>query len=170
MKNIRLVILDVDGTLTDGTIFLDNHGNELKAFNARDGMAISQSIRNGLECIIMTGRKSQIVELRAKELGITSIYQSVHNKKEKLLDLISELDLTLDNIAYIGDDINDLEVMKLVGFSACPKDAVYEVKQISNYISEYQGGKGAVRDILEYLLKEQGIWNHIIEKFEGSAQ
>jgi 3-deoxy-D-manno-octulosonate 8-phosphate phosphatase (KDO 8-P phosphatase) len=170
MKDIKLVVLDVDGTLTDGKIYIDNNGVETKAFNVKDGMAIAQAIKHDLEIVIMTGRKSRIVEIRACELGISEIYQGVKDKDEKLLQILERKNINLREVAYIGDDINDLKVMKMVGFSACPKDAVKEVKNEVDYISNYNGGEGAVREILELILKEKGIWGKIVEKYEGGNQ
>lgn len=170
MKNIKLIVLDVDGTLTDGSIHIDNLGNEIKTFNVKDGMGIAQAIKNGIECVIITGRKSNIVKMRAEELGIKYVYQGIHNKKQQLEYILKDLKIDFKNTAYIGDDINDLEVMKLVGFSGCPSDSVEEIKEISDFISIYNGGKGAVREIIEYILKKEKLWTHIVSKYEGLAQ
>jgi 3-deoxy-D-manno-octulosonate 8-phosphate phosphatase (KDO 8-P phosphatase) len=170
MESIKMIVLDVDGTLTDGGIYIDNHGNEIKRFNAKDGLAIAQSIKHGVDCAIITGRDSQIVEKRSKELGIKHLYQGVHDKKDKLESIAKEINIPLASIAYIGDDINDLEVMKAVGFPACPNDAVQEVRSISKYIATSDGGKGAVREIIEYILKEKGIWEKIVTNYVGASQ
>lgn len=170
MKEIKLAVLDVDGTLTDGKIYIDNNGIEAKAFNVKDGMAIAQWVKVGLDAVIITGRRSKIVEIRAKELGIKDIYQGIHAKKEKLIEILEEKNIKLSEVVYIGDDINDLEVMKSVGCAACPKNAVKQVKKISNLVSEYNGGDGAVREILELLMEEKGIWEKVIEKYEGVSQ
>lgn len=170
MKDIKLIVLDVDGTLTDGKIYIDSLGNEIKAFNVKDGMAIAQAIKYGIDCAIITGRNSEIVNKRANELGIKHIYQGIHNKKEQLDFILNDLNLDYSNCAYIGDDINDLEVMKQVKFSACPNDAAIEIIECSDYISRYNGGDGAVRDIIERILKKQELWNKIITKYKGIAQ
>lgn len=170
MKDIKLIVLDVDGTLTDGKIYIDSSGNEIKAFNVKDGMAIAQAIKHGIDCAIITGRNSEIVNKRASELGIKHVYQGIHNKKQQLEFILNDLNISKDNCAYIGDDINDLEVMKEVKFSACPSDAVVEIKECSDFISKYNGGNGAVRDIIEYILKKQELWNYIIIKYKGIAQ
>lgn len=170
MKNIKLIVLDVDGTLTDGKIYIDSLGNEIKAFNVKDGMAIAQAIKNGIECAIITGRTSEIVNKRADELGIKHVYQGIHNKKEQLDFILKDLDINYTNCAYIGDDINDLEVMKQVKFSACPSDAAIEVILCSDFVSRYSGGNGAVRDVIEYILKKQELWNDIITRYHGIAQ
>lgn len=170
MNDIKLIVLDVDGTLTDGKIYIDSLGNEMKAFNVKDGMAIAQAIKYGIDCAIITGRNSEIVNKRAKELGIKHVYQGIHNKKDQLSFILEDLKININNCAYIGDDINDLDVMKRVGFSACPNDAVNEIIKCSDFISRYSGGNGAVREIIEHILKQQGFWNEVINKYEGIAQ
>jgi len=170
MKTIKLIVLDVDGTLTDGKLYIDNNGVETKAFNVKDGMAIAQWIKNGFDVVIITGRKSKVVEVRANELGITEIHQKIHDKKGKLLSILKNKNIDLAEIAYVGDDINDLEVMKMVGYPACPKDAVKEIREVSKFISEYNGGEGAVREILEEIMKEKNIWDKIVKKYEGVNQ
>ncbi|WP_394866656.1 KdsC family phosphatase [Paraclostridium bifermentans] len=170
MKNIKLIVLDVDGTLTDGSIQIDNLGNEIKSFNVKDGMGIAQAIKHGVGCAIITGRNSKIVEKRSKELGIEHVYQGIYNKKNQLELILNDLNISFQNVAYIGDDINDLEAMKLVEFSGCPNDSADEVKKSVDFISKYGGGKGAVREIIEYILKKQNLWGEIVNKYEGVAQ
>jgi 3-deoxy-D-manno-octulosonate 8-phosphate phosphatase (KDO 8-P phosphatase) len=170
MKNIKLVLLDVDGTLTDGKIYLNNNGMETKAFNIKDGMAIAQAIKYGMEIVIITGRTSKIVEIRSTELGIKEVYQGIKNKEEKVNEILKKKNIKLNEIAYVGDDINDLKIMKMVSFSACPNDAAKQVKTISNFISEYKGGEGAVREILELILEKKGVWKQVIEKYKGVNQ
>lgn len=170
MQNIKLIALDVDGTLTDGKIYYDNVGNEIKAFDAKDGMAIAQASRNGIDIAIITGRNSSIVEKRAIELGVKYIYQGVHSKIEALESILNISKFKLDEIMYIGDDINDISIMKKVKYRACPKDAVNEVKDISTIISSKPGGYGAVREIIEEVLKVQGKWDKIINKYNGICQ
>lgn len=156
-----IIIMDVDGTLTDGNIYIDNNGIESKAFNVKDGMAISIAIKAGLDIILITSRTSKIVELRAKELGIKEVYQNVKNKIYLIDKIVKSKLKGLHQVVYIGDDLNDLEAMKLVGYSACPVDAAKEVKNIAKFISSYSGGKGAVREILEHILKDIGLWKEI---------
>lgn len=170
MKDIKLVVLDVDGTLTDGKIYIDNNGVESKAFHVKDGMAIVQAIKHGIEILIITGKKSRIVEIRAKELGIKEIHQGIHHKDEMLKELLEKRNMELHEVGYVGDDINDLKIMTMVGFSACPSDAAVEIKQIANYISNFKGGEGAVREILRYILEEKGIWEDIIQNYKGVNQ
>lgn len=170
LKQIKLIILDVDGTLTDGKIYYDSQGNEVKAFNAKDGMAIAQATSRGIEFGIITGRNSSIVERRAYELGIKYLYQGIHNKVEVAEALILKMGITYEEVMYIGDDINDLAIMSKVGWKACPQDAAEEVVECCDIISKYTGGNGAVREIVENVLKSQGKWNEIVTKYRGLKQ
>ncbi len=167
MKDIKFLVLDVDGTLTDGKIYVDDKDNSFKAFNVKDGFALVNWLKLGEEVAILTGKKSNIVERRAKELGIKYIIQGSKNKKQDLKNLLKELNITFENVAYMGDDLNDLGVMKSVGFSACPKDSVQEVLEITNFISSKNGGDGAVREFLEHIMKKNGMWKKILEKYSN---
>lgn len=152
MSKLKMLILDVDGTLTDGKIYMGPNGEVFKAFNAHDGQGIRKLKKAGIETIIITGRESRIVENRAKEIDITEIYQGVSNKKEKLLELIKDKKISLENVGYIGDDENDLEAMQLCGFKACPNDAVERIKSIADYISPKPCNESAVREIIENVI------------------
>ena len=165
MKEINTIFLDVDGTLTDGKVYLDNGKNEFKAFNVKDGLMVVQAIKLGYEVIIMTGRKSEVVARRAGELGIEEYYQGVRDKKTALEKLMEEKGITYTNLAYLGDDLNDLAVMKEARFAACPADAAAEVKESSDLISEFEGGNGAVREILSHILKAKGEYHKVVESF-----
>ena len=167
MENIKILVLDVDGTLTDGKIYVDDKDNSFKAFNVKDGFALVNWLKLGGEVAILTGKKSNIVEKRAKELGIKYIIQGSKNKKQDLKNLLKELNITFENVAYMGDDLNDLGVIKSVGFSACPKDSVQEVLEITNFISSKNGGDGAVREFLEHIMKKNGMWKKILEKYSN---
>ena len=150
---IKYLVMDVDGTLTDGKIYMGNFGEAMKAFNIKDGCGIHDIlIPNNITPMIITGRKSEIVLKRCKELGITGVHQGVKNKIGKLLEITSDL----STIAYIGDDINDLSCMVSVkksgGIVGCPKDAVKKVIEISDFIAEHNGGDGAVRDFIDWLV------------------
>ena len=150
---MKYLVMDVDGTLTDGKIYMSSTGEAVKAFNIKDGCGIHDLlITAGIIPVILTGRKSEIVLNRCKELGITEIYQGISRKTEVLRQIVGNLSET----AYIGDDINDLPCMQLVkeagGIVGCPSDAVKAVKEISDYIAEHEGGNGAVRDFIEWLL------------------
>ena len=155
MKKIRYLVMDVDGTLTDGKIYMTPSGEMMKAFNVKDGRGVQDILLPaGVTPVTVTGRSSGIVNVRAKEIGITEIYQGITNKIELLNNLTEEL----DTVAYIGDDINDLPAMYAVrnagGVIGCPSDAVKTVKSISDYISNYMGGDGAVRDFIEWLFEK----------------
>lgn len=165
MKNIKLLVLDVDGTMTDGKLYIDDKDNAMKSFDVKDGFAIVNWLKLGGEILILTGKKSIIVERRAKELGIKYLIQDSKNKTEDLKKILDELGLQFDNVAYMGDDINDMGVMSKVKLSACPRNAVSEVQAICNYKSEKNGGDGAVRDFLEYIMKNNGMWQKVIEKY-----
>lgn len=155
MGKIKYLAMDVDGTLTDGKIYMGMDGEACKAFDVKDGCGIHDiAIPNGIIPIIITGRKSEIVSRRCKELEIINVYQGVKDK----LNVLSKITADFSEIAYIGDDINDLQCMTKVkqegGLVGCPNDAVIEVKNISDFISEYNGGAGAVRQYIEYLIKQ----------------
>lgn len=151
---IRYLVMDVDGTLTDGKIYMSAQEECCKAFNIKDGCGIHDIlIPANITPVIITGRKSDIVLNRCKELGITEIYQGVHNK----IEVLNKLRVSLAEVAYIGDDINDLDCMLFVneagGVIGCPADAVKQVKAIADFTAEHNGGDGAVRDFIEWLLK-----------------
>ena len=151
---IKILILDVDGVMTDGSIIYDNEGREYKKFNVRDGFGIKLLKKMNIEVIIMSGRISSITTLRAKELGIDSVYQGVNDK----LALYEELKLKNAwndaEVAFIGDDINDIELMKKVGLSAATNDSFDYVKNIAHIVTPVDGGKGAVRYFIDYIINE----------------
>ena len=153
MSKIKLLVMDVDGTLTDGKIYMGENGEVMKAFNVKDGYAIAHMLPDmGIIPVIITGRKSRIVENRAKELGITELYQGVGNKLEKLKEVAAKYNTTLDEIAYICDDLNDLECIEYCGFSVCPADAVDEVKEKVSYVCKTKGGYGAIKDCMSLIV------------------
>lgn len=149
MNNIKLLVLDVDGTLTDGKIYMGENGEVFKAFNCHDAVALRKLPSLGIETIIITGRESKIVENRAKEMNISYVYQGISNKKEKLEEILKEKKLKYENVAYIGDDENDYDAMINCGFKACPNDAVDKIKNICDYISKKKCNEAAVRDIID---------------------
>ncbi len=151
-QNIKLLFMDVDGTLTDGKIFMGENGEVMKAFDIKDGYAIAHMLPEmGIVPVIITGRTSKIVENRAKELGITEIYQGRRDKLDVMLEVMKKYNCTKENCAYIGDDVFDIPCMEQCNFAACPADAVQEVKSICQFVSEFKAGSGAVRDIIESL-------------------
>ena len=151
---IELIILDVDGTLTDGKIIYTSSGDELKNFDVKDGLAIASWIKKlDKKVAIITGRKSKLVEKRAKELGITHIYQGVDNKDNIIENILKEENLTWANTAAIGDDLNDYKMLKKVGLSFAVGDAVDDIKSLVNIVCKQNGGYGAVREMIEYILE-----------------
>lgn len=152
-NEIRLLVMDVDGTLTDGKINMGPEGEVFKSFNIRDGYAINEMLpAHGIVPAIITGRTSQIVANRAKELHITELYQGKHDKLETLLQLMDKYGCTRDNVAYIGDDILDIVCMRKCGLVGCPADACSQVKELAHFVSSYKGGDGAVREFIEYII------------------
>ena len=160
---IKLVLLDVDGTLTDGGIYRGNNGEELKRFNVKDGYAIVNAQRLGIEFGIITGRKSELVEIRSNELKIKYLYQGISEKTVILEEIMQKTGLKKEEIAYMGDDLNDILIMKQSGLTGTPKDAADEVIQIADFVSEKNGGSGAVREFVEYILKKDGKWETFLK-------
>ncbi len=151
-KEIKALILDVDGTLTDGKIYMSSSGELMKAFNIKDGYGLVVLPQYGITPVIITGRSSDIVKQRCSELGITEVYQGVKNKTYQLREVCKKLDIQLTQCAYMGDDINDLPAMKLCGVTACPADGVKQVREIVDVVTEATGGNGAVREFCDYLV------------------
>ena len=146
--------MDVDGTLTNGQINIGQNGEVFKSFYCRDGLAIIKAAKAGIQPVILTSRISNIVKERAKELGIDIVLQGAQNEKKKILiSYLKEAEVECKDIAYIGDDLNDLECMKICGIVGCPTDAVDEVKAISDFISIKNGGYGAVREFIDWIMK-----------------
>lgn len=147
--------MDVDGTLTDGKIYMSANGELMKAFNIKDGYAIAHLREYGIEPVIITGRNSEIVKQRCAELKIVELFQGVSNKLFKLKEVCKTKGIELSNVAYIGDDVNDLTCIQQCGCTACPADAVKAVKEIVSYVCAEKGGEGAVREFCEYLIAQQ---------------
>ncbi|WP_456464534.1 KdsC family phosphatase [Persephonella sp.] len=166
-KKIRWFIMDVDGVLTDGGIIYDSSGNELKKFCVKDGMGITLLHNVGIKTAILTSRKSYMVEVRAKELGIHEVIQGAKDKLELYKKLKKRYSIIDDQILYIGDDFPDLPVLKVVGFPVCVKSSPKEIKDVCMYITKKEGGNGAVREVAEYLLKIQGKYEKAIKKYTG---
>jgi len=161
--SIRLIVLDVDGTMTNGEITYTQNGDEVKSFCVKDGLAIASWIRLGREVAIITGRNSKIVERRAKELGIKHFYQGVRDKKEVLQNILDELDLTMDSVASIGDDLNDYTMLASSEISFVPANASIHVQQIADVIISKNGGDGAVREMIEKLIILEGLEEKYLE-------
>lgn len=167
VRNVKLLIIDVDGTLTDAGIYYDEHGNELKKFCTKDAAGFFAAHQVGMKIMILTGRESLATARRMAELKVDYLYQNVKNKVEFLKIFMEKEGIQKDEIGYIGDDLNDLPPMMLVGYVACPADSCPEVKEIADYVSNVNGGHGAVRDIIEHILRETGEWQSTIEEVYG---
>lgn len=151
-KKIKAMVIDVDGTLTDGKIYMGSSGEIMKAFHVRDGYGIHDELpKLGITPIIITGRKSDILLNRCNELGVKFLIQGSKNKVNDMIEILKILNISLSEIAYMGDDVNDLEAMKLAKIKACPCDAVKEVKLISDFIASVGGGEGAVREFIDWI-------------------
>lgn len=163
LEYIRYLILDVDGTMTDGGIYYDSLGNEFKKFNVKDAAGIFAVHAAGIQTVVLTGRKSVAVQKRMEELQITMVYDGIKNKEAFLKKFMLDKNINSREIGYIGDDLNDLLAMKLVGFVACPFDAADEVKKIADYICVSRGGDGAVRESIYYMLNQINKWTDCIK-------
>lgn len=159
LNDITTFIFDVDGVLTDGTITVTTNGELLRTMNIKDGFALKTAVDAGYNICIISGGSNEGVRKRLSGLGITDIYLGAHNKIEQLTDYFNKKGIIKKQTLYMGDDIPDFPVMQMVALPCCPQDAVPEIKAISKYISHKNGGKGAVRDIIEQVLKVQGKWN-----------
>ncbi|MGK2943934.1 MAG: KdsC family phosphatase [Desulfuromonadales bacterium] len=158
LSRIKLLLLDVDGVMTDGRIIYDSDGGETKAFDVKDGHGLKLLQRAGIRVGIITGRQSTIVVRRAAELGIELVYQGAKDKRLPFNEILQKLALAPEEVAYIGDDIVDLPVMRQVGFAVTVADAVDDVKPFADMVTERPGGRGAVREVCDFLLKETGRW------------
>ena len=150
---IKYLIIDVDGTLTDGRVYIGQEGELCKAFYVRDGLGIQRAIKHGITPIILTSRESDIVIHRCKELGIKEIYQGAPDKELALKDIIKNHDISTDELAYIADDVNDYKAMMLAGLRACPNDAAVEIRRICHFVCIANGGQGAVRELCDWLIE-----------------
>lgn len=158
LKKIRAIAFDVDGVLSNHTITLHPAGEPMRTVNTKDGYAIQYAVKSGLNIAIITGARTESIKIRYSKLGVKDIYIAAGVKVEIFEDWINKYNLKEDEIIYMGDDIPDYEVMKRVGCPCCPADAVPEIKEISRYVSTYKGGDGCARDIIEQVMKAQGIW------------
>lgn len=164
-KKLKLLILDVDGVLTDGRLFFDNQGNEYKCFHARDGHGMKLLQQTGVEIAVISGRKATSVTLRLQNLGITHIYQGYDDKILAFNAIISKTGLAPQQIAYMGDDILDLPVMRRVGLAIAVQDANFAVKQRADWCTDLPGGLGAVREVCDFIMQAQGHFEAILQHY-----
>jgi len=165
LANIQLLVLDVDGVLTDGCIIVNADGSESKNFSVLDGHGIRMWQRAGLKVAFLSGRKSAPTEHRAGQLGVEHCIEDCHDKLPAVEKLLGQMGLSSDNVAYIGDDLPDLPVIRYVGFCAAVANATDEVKQHADYVTSRRGGDGAVREVIEYILKNTGRWSELMERY-----
>ena len=170
LQKIKLLALDVDGVLTDGTIYISPAGEVFKGFNAKDGMGISCALRNNLQIAVITGRQSPIVERRCEELGIKLFMQGVKDKRLALQKMAQELGLTREEIAYMGDDLNDIPAFKASGLNFVPADGSIEVLAVADIITKAKGGRGAVREAITMILAAQDNWEQIVNSYLTAGQ
>ena len=158
LEHINTFIFDVDGVLTDGSVTVMTNGDMLRTMNIKDGYALKTAVDAGFNVCIISGGSNEGVRKRLAGLGVKDIFLGAHNKIDQLNEYLNSKGIKLENVLYMGDDIPDFPVMKLVGLPCCPQDAVQEIKGISKYISHKNGGKGAVRDVIEQVLKVHNKW------------
>jgi 3-deoxy-D-manno-octulosonate 8-phosphate phosphatase (KDO 8-P phosphatase) len=158
LNRVKLLMFDVDGVFTDGSLILLENGDQVRSFNIKDGFAVQLAIKAGVKIAVITGARSEAVKKRLNYLGIEDLYLGVHDKIEKYEDYKHSYGYTDDEILYMGDDLPDYEIMKRVGVPVCPSDAVHEIQNLSIYVSHQAGGKGCVRDIIEQYMRLKGLW------------
>ena len=164
-KRIKLLAMDVDGVLTDGTIVLDECGGELKLFNAKDGAGLKMLSRTGIPSVIITGRSSGVVKKRAKECSVTEVHMNVLKKLPLYRKMADTFNVTDEQICYIGDDLPDLPVLRAVGLAVSVPSGAEEVKEVCHYITQNDGGHGAVREVIEIILKAQDKWSQVTQRY-----
>lgn len=165
LATIKLLLLDVDGVLTDGSITYSDSGEQIKTFNSRDGLGLRLLMDSGVRVGIITGRRSKALRYRCENLGITLLFDDIKDKSTALEKIIHQTKIPACNIAFIGDDLIDLPVMKKIGISICVSDAPEELKKHSHIITTREGGRGAVREICESILKAKGVWETILNRY-----
>ena len=169
IAKVKAIVLDVDGVLTDGDIIVTPEGDFLRKYNAKDGFALAYAIKRGFPVGIITGGRGKCLELRLDMLGIRHKYMNCIDKPSALKDFIEKTGIAAEDILFMGDDIPDIEPMMHVGMPVCPADAVPEIMKISRYVSQFKGGAGCVRDIVEQVLRARGEWIHPGDSMPPSA-
>ena len=170
LKKIKVILTDVDGVMTDGGIILGGEGREFKRYDVKDGMGVTMARSAGLKVCIITGRSSESVSLRAEELKIDKIYQGYADKVKAYIEIKSEYDLEDENFLHVGDDILDLPLFDLVGFSAAPADGIKSVKEKADYVTSANGGHGALREVIDLVLTAQDKLDEIVNKFSKESE
>ena len=165
LKKIKALFLDVDGVMTDGRIIFDSDGKESKFFDVQDGLGIVCWQKTGHDTAIISSRASKVITHRAKDLEINHVYMGVFPKIDAYVKLLKELNVSDEEICFVGDDLADLGILKRVGFPVAVSNAVKEVKGVCDYVTEKHGGQGAVREVIELILKAQGQWAKVVEHF-----
>jgi 3-deoxy-D-manno-octulosonate 8-phosphate phosphatase (KDO 8-P phosphatase) len=165
IRKVKLLLCDVDGVLTDGGIILDDNGIETKRFDVKDGHGLTLLRQAGIQVALLTGRISQVVSRRADELNITEVIQGARDKKKAYQDLKNRTGFQNEEIAYVGDDVVDIPILQQVGVAIAVQDAVEEVKAVVHYVTSCPGGKGAIREVVELLLKTQNQWDNVLERY-----
>ncbi|MHC4461218.1 MAG: KdsC family phosphatase [Planctomycetota bacterium] len=165
LADIQMLVMDVDGVLTDGTLIINADGSESKFFNSLDGHGIRMWQRTGLKVALISGRASEPTQRRAEQLQIEYVFQDCHNKLPVLEKLLEQLGIAPERVAYIGDDLTDLPAIRYVGFGVAVADAVDEVKKYADYVTTRHGGSGAVREVIEYILKNTGRWQQLMTRY-----
>lgn len=158
LNRVKVFIFDIDGVLTDGSVILMPDGEQLRSMNIKDGYALQHAVKEGYKIGVISGGKSESVRKRLNGLGVYDVYLGIHHKIEAFDEFLLTYDIKADEVLYMGDDIPDYEVMKRVGVATCPNDAVEEIKGVSIYVSDKNGGKGCVRDVIEQVMRVQGKW------------
>jgi len=162
---VQLILMDVDGVLTDARLYIDSEGRETKAFDARDGHGIRMGQQAGLSFGIISGRQAAAVSARAAELDITEVHQRIQDKIGLFQEILERLKLTADAVCYVGDDLIDLPVMRRVGFAAAPADALAEAQEAAHYVTRRAGGRGAVREVVDLVLRARGDWERVTRRY-----
>lgn len=169
-KKITLLMLDVDGVLTDGKIYYGNYGDELQAFDVQDGMGMWMWHRAGLQSVMISGRRTRMVKRRAKELNVTKVFQAAGDKEKIYLEILKKMGKLDEEVCFIGDDLIDIPLLGRVGLAAAVPNAVAEVRETAHYVTQRQGGAGAVREVIDLLLKANGKWDQTTRDFLRSQR
>lgn len=163
-RKIKYLVLDVDGTMTDGGIYYDANGIETKKFCTKDAAGFFAAHVLGIKIVVMTGRECYATTMRMNDLGVDFLFQNIKDKTTCIKEFMLENRITKEELGYIGDDLNDLEAMMYAGYIGCPQDSCSEVKEIADYVSPVRGGYGAVRDVIEHILRNTGEWETAVSK------